>query len=159
MGRVTKRRTVRVTAESVAPPEVVWALLADGTTWPAWSPIETFELERVGDPPPEGVGAVRVFTRGRTTGRDQLLEVEPGRRLQYASESGLPVRDYVGEIVLDRTRDGGTAIDWHSSFSTTSPPGTGWLVEKGIAKFLGQCARGLAAHAATLPASRDAAAG
>jgi len=154
-----KRRTVRVTAESPAAPEVVYGLLADGATWPAWSPIETFELERAGDPPPEGPGAVRVFTRGRTTGHDTVLEVEPGHRLQYASHSGLPVRDYVGEIVLDRTRDGGTVIDWHSSFSTTSPPGTGWLVEKGIAKFLGQCARGLAVHAATLPAPRDAAAG
>ena len=154
-----KRRTVRVTAESPAAPEVVYGLLADGATWPAWSPIETFELERAGDPPPEGPGAVRVFTRGRTTGRDTVLEVEPGHRLQYASHSGLPVRDYVGEIVLDRTRDGGTVIDWHSSFSTTSPPGTGWLVEKGIAKFLGECARGLAAYAATLPAARDAANG
>ena len=154
-----KRRTVRVTAETSAPPDLVYGLLADGSTWPAWSPIETFELERAGDPPPEGPGAVRVFTRGRTTGRDEVLELEPGRRLRYSSESGLPVRDYVGEVVLDRTPDGGTAIDWHSSFSATSPPGTGWLVEKGIARFLGQCVRGLAAHAATLPAPRDAAAG
>ena len=69
------------------------------------------------------------------------------------------MRDYVGEVVLERSPGGGTTIDWHSSFSTTSPPGTGWLVERGIAKFLGQCARGLAAHAATLPATRDAAAG
>jgi hypothetical protein len=154
-----KRRTVRVTAKTAAAPEVVYGLLADGATWPVWSPIEKFELERTGDPPPEGVGAVRVLTRGRTIGRDTVLELEPGRRLQYASHSGLPVRDYVGEIVLDRTPDGGTAIDWHSSFFATSPPGTGWLVEKGIAKFLGQCARGLAAYAATLPAPRDATAG
>jgi hypothetical protein len=154
-----KRRTIRVTAETPASPEIVYGLLADGTTWPAWSSIETFELERAGDPPPEGPGAIRVFKRGRTTGRDLVLEVEPGRRLQYASLSGLPVRDYVGEVVLDRTPDGGTAIDWHSSFATTSPPGTGWLVERGIAKFLGECARDLAAHAATLPAPRDTAAG
>jgi hypothetical protein len=154
-----KRRTVRGTAHSAAAPEVVYGLLADGTTWPTWSPIEAFELERAGDPPPEGPGAIRVFKRGRTTGRDQVLELEPGRRLQYTSLSGLPVRDYVGEVVLERTPDGGTAIDWHSSFFTTSPPGTGWLVENGIAKFLGQCAQGLAAHAATVPAPRDAAAG
>jgi hypothetical protein len=152
-----KRRTVRVTAETSAAPDVVYGLLADGTTWTTWSSIDHFELERAGDPPPEGPGAIRVFKRGRTTGRDQILELEPGRRLQYASLSGLPVRDYVGEVVLERTSDGGTAIDWHSSFSTSSPPGTGWLVEKGIAKFLAECARGLAAHAATLPAVRNGA--
>jgi hypothetical protein len=147
-----KRRNIQVVEHTDAPPEVVFGLLADGTTWPAWSPIETFELERPGDPPSEGPGAIRVFRRGRTTGRDQLLAVEPVRRLQYESLSGLPVRDYVGEVTLERSPSGGTTIDWHSSFCTTSPPGTGWLVERGIARFLGQCVRGLAAHASTLPA-------
>ncbi len=154
-----KRRTARVTAQTPAAPEVVFGLLADGTTWPTWSPIESFELERPGDPPPEGPGAIRLFRRGRTTGHDELLAVEPPRLIRYASESGLPVRDYVGEIVLEPAAGGGTTIDWHSSFFPTSPPGTGWLVERGIARFLRQCARGLASHAATLPARRDAAAG
>jgi hypothetical protein len=148
-----KRRTVRVTARTTATPAVVYGLLADGTTWTAWSPIERFELERAGDPPPEGPGAIRVFTRGRTIGRDQILAVEPGRRLQYASLSGLPVRDYVGEVTLESAPDGGTAIDWHSSFFTTTPPGLGGLVERGIRRFLEQCAQGLAAYAATQPAT------
>jgi hypothetical protein len=132
-------------------------LLADGTTWPEWSPIDAFTLERAGDPPPEGPGAIRVFVKGRTTGRDQVLELEPGRRLEYASLSGLPVRGYVGEVVLERTRSGGTAIDWLSTFFATTPPGTGWLVERGIRRFLGQCAHGLAVYAACRPAARDAA--
>jgi uncharacterized protein YndB with AHSA1/START domain len=152
-----KRRTVRVSQHSDAAPEVVFGLLADGTTWPAWSPIETFALERPGDPPPEGPGAIRVFVKGRTTGRDQVLELEPGRRLKYASLSGLPVRDYVGEVVLERTPNGGTDIDWHSSFFPTTPPGTGRLAARGIRRFLGQCADGLAAYAASRPAARDAA--
>ena len=154
-----RRRHANVTAHTAAPPAAVYALLADGSSYPKWSPIETFELEQAGDPPPEGPGAIRVFRRGRTTGRDQLLAVEPDRRLQYASRSGLPVRDYVGEVLLAPAAGGGTTIDWHSSFGTTSPPGTGRLVEWGIARFLRQCARGLAAHAAALPARRDAAAG
>jgi uncharacterized protein YndB with AHSA1/START domain len=151
-----KRRNVRVTEHTDAAPEVVYALLADGTTWPEWSPIDTFTLERAGDPPPEGPGAIRVFVKGRTTGRDQVLELEPGRRLKYASRSGLPVREYVGEVVLERTASGGTAIDWHSTFFPTTPPGTGWLVERGIRRFLGQCAHGLAVYAVGRPAARDA---
>ena len=152
-----KPRTVRATAHTDAAPDVVYRLLADGPTWTAWSPIERFELEREGDPPPEGPGAIRVLTRGRTTGRDEILEAEAGRRLKYASRSSLPVRDYVGEVTLERTPSGGTSIDWHSTFVPTTPPGTGWLVARGIQRFLGQCAKGLAAYATTVPAERDAA--
>jgi hypothetical protein len=152
-----KRRTVRATARTDAPPEVVYGLLAEGATWTAWSPIERFELERAGDPPPEGPGAVRVLTRGRTTGRDEILALEPGRRFRYASRSSLPVRDYVGEVTLERTASGGTAVDWHSTFVPTTPPGTGWLVAWGIQRFVGQCVKGLATYAATQAAARDAA--
>ena len=127
-------------------------MLADGSTWPRWSPIDSFELERPGDPPPEGVGAIRVFRRGRTTGRDLVVELVPNRRLRYASLSGLPLRDYVGEVDLEATPAGGTTIRWHSSFFP-KVIGTGWLFEHGIRSFLGRSAQGLAGHAAS---SRDA---
>ena len=92
-----RRRHIEVTAETPAPAEVVYGLLADGSSWPAWSPIESVEIERPGDAPPEGVGAIRVNRRGRTTGRDQILELVPNRRLKYATLSGLlPIRDYLG---------------------------------------------------------------
>ena len=105
-----RRRHVNVTASRRRAAEVVYELLADRSTWPAWSPIESVELERPGDPPPDGVGAIRVNKRGRITGRDQILELVPGRRFKYASLSGLPVRDYIGEVDLSPTPDGGTAV-------------------------------------------------
>ena len=46
-----------------APPETVFALLVDGSTWPDWSPIGSFELVEKGNGDPEGVGAVRIFRR------------------------------------------------------------------------------------------------
>ena len=131
-----------------ADPEAVYGLLTDGTTWSRWSPIESFTLEKPGVPPPEGVGAIRVFRRGRTTGRDQILELVPNRKLTYASLSGLPVRDYVGVVDLTAAPDGGTAIHWHSSF-LPKVRGTGWLLERGISRFLEQCTHGLAAYAAS----------
>jgi len=154
-----KRRHVRVSAPTAATPAVVYGLLADGTTWTTWSPLDRVELEQAGDPPPEGPGAIRAQWRGRTKGRDQILAGEPGRVFRYASLSGLPVRDYVGEVTLEPSPSGGTDIEWHTTFFTTSPPGTGWLWERGIRRFLGQCVRGLAAYAATVPAARDAATG
>ena len=143
---MARRQQIEVTAVTAAPPERVFDLLADGTTWPTWSPIERFELEREGDPPPEGVGAIRVYRRGRTAGRDETTELVPGRRFGYRSLSGLPVRDYRGQVELE-PREGGTQIRWSSSFEA-KVPGTGRLMRRGIAGFLQDCANGLAAHAA-----------
>jgi uncharacterized protein YndB with AHSA1/START domain len=140
-----RRHHIEVTKHSASPPAAVFALLVDGETWPRWSPIEAFELERTGDPPPEGVGAIRVFRRGRTTGRDEIVEVVPDRRLGYRSLSGLPVRDYRAQVDLEPDGDG-TAIWWEASFAP-KVPGAGWLLERGLRRFLEQCARGLAEHA------------
>ena len=152
---MTKQRHISIHVKTAAPPRAVFRLLADGPTWTTWSPIESFDLERPGDPPPEGVGAIRVFRLGRTTGRDQLLEVVPDRRLAYASLSGLPVRDYVGQVDLTPSADGGTSIHWHSDFFP-KVPGTGRLVEHSLRRFLDRCAHGLAEHAAKSVDSRTA---
>ena len=41
----------------------------------------------------------------------------------------------------------GTAIRWEASFAP-KVFGAGWLLERGLRRFLEQCARGLAEHAA-----------
>ncbi len=150
-----KRRDVTVTAVSPSSPDAIYQLLADGSTWPQWSPIESFELERPGDSAPDGVGAIRVFRRGRTTGRDEILELVPNQRLEYAALSGLPLVDYVGEVDLAPAPGGGTTIRWHSSFSPKLR-GTGWIWELGIRRFLARCADGLAKYASTSASSTGA---
>lgn len=138
-----------MTARTSASAAAVFALLADGTTWPNWAPIDSFELERAGNPPPEGVGAIRVFKRGRVTGRDEIVEIVPGRRLGYVSISGLAIKDYRASVDVDDGGDdtGGTVIRWRASFFPKIP-GTGALMQRGIRRFLQQCADGLAARAA-----------
>jgi hypothetical protein len=96
---------------------------------------------------PEEVGAIRVFRKGKTIGRDQVAGLIPDRRFSYLHLSGLPVRDYRGDVDLEPTADG-TRIRWHISFRP-KVPGTGWLMWWGIDRFAKQCARGLAAHAQT----------
>jgi uncharacterized protein YndB with AHSA1/START domain len=150
-----RRRDINVNAATSATPEVVYALLADGSTWPLWCSLDSVELEQPGDPPPEGVGAIRVNRRGRTAGRDQILELVPNRKLKYTTLSGLPFRDYIGEVDLTPEPGGGTAIHWHSSFFPKTP-GTGWIMERGLRRFLQGCATGLADYAsASSDARRD----
>jgi uncharacterized protein YndB with AHSA1/START domain len=144
-----QRRQIDVAAHSNASAEAVFRLLADGSTWPGWAPIDSFVLEREGDPPPEGVGAIRVFTRGRVTGRDEIVEVVPGRRLGYVSISGLAIKDYrAGVDVEEASADagGGTVIRWRASFFPKIP-GTGAILQRGIGRFLQECAEGLARRA------------
>jgi hypothetical protein len=146
---VAKRREIDVSSTTPARAETVFALLADGSTWPDWAPIDSFELERTGDPPPEGVGAIRVFKRGRVTGRDEIVELVPGRRLGYVSISGLAIKDYRATVDLDEIGDeagDGTAVRWRASF-LPKIPGTGPILQRGIGRFLQQCADGLARKA------------
>jgi uncharacterized protein YndB with AHSA1/START domain len=142
---VAKRREIDVTSTTPASSDAVFALLADGSTWPNWAPIDSFVLERAGVPPPEGIGAIRVFKRGRVTGRDEIVELVPGRRLGYVSISGLAIKDYRATVDLDATSDG-TAVRWRASFFPKIP-GTGPILQRGIGRFLQQCADGLARKA------------
>ena len=139
---------VDVQVDTRALPEDVYALLQDGASWPAWTPIDSFRLEQGGAP--DGVGAIWIFRRGRVTGRDQVVEMIPGHRFAYRHLSGLPVRDYRGEIELQRTGQG-TRVGWHISF-TPMISGTGWLLRWAIRRFAQRCADGLAGYAQTTAA-------
>ena len=144
---MSRLRAIDICATTTAPPRAVFALLADGSTWPSWTSIESVTLERSGTPAPEGVGAIRVNRRGRVTGRDEITEVVPDRRLSYVTLSGVPVRDYVAHVDVEPSATG-SVIRWQASFRP-SIPGTGRLMQRGIRHFLTECARGLAAYAAT----------
>jgi hypothetical protein len=149
MVQSAKRRLhAQVEVHTPADAATVYALLRDGASWPIWSPIESFELERAGVGEPEGVGAIRIFRKGRVTGRDEVAELVPDRCFGYRHLSGLPVRDYRGDVDLEPAQ-GGTRIRWHISFLPCWP-GTGWLLRRGVARLISQCARGLAAHTAAL---------
>ena len=77
------RQRIERHATTTADPATVYALLRDGAGWPAWTPIESAEIERPGAEEPEGIGAVRLYRSGRVTGRDEIVELVPDRRFAY----------------------------------------------------------------------------
>lgn len=141
---------IDIVIRSAAPLERVWALLADARGWPEWAPFDTVELEREGSPPPDGVGAIRRFTHGKTVSRECIVAFEPPHWLAYQLLAGLPVRDYRADVTLQRTPEGGTAIRWQARFESLVP-GMGWLVRRRLEPFLGEVARRLARRAETSP--------
>jgi hypothetical protein len=139
---------IDVRVPSAAQPAALYALLRDGATWPVWSPIGSFELARPAAGEPEGVGAIRVFRTGRVASTERIAELVPNRRFGYELVSGLSIRDYRANVDLE-TRGDITTIHWHSTFRP-KVPGTGWLFQRALSRFIRRCAEGLASHA-TLP--------
>ncbi len=133
------------TATSGADPAPVYALLADGSTWPEWSPLGAFTLLETGVGTPEGPGALRLFTTGRHRSRERVVECRPGEVFSYVLESGLPLRDYRAVITLTPSA-AGTSINWHSTFRP-KVPGSGWLYRRELSKFIKQTVDGLAVAA------------
>jgi len=122
------------------PPSVLFEALAAGTTWPAWSPVGSFSLEREGRDGGESVGAIRVFKTGTVRSREEILELVPDRMLRYRALSGLPLRNHEASVVLD-----GEQIRWREQFDVKFP-GTGWLLELFLRRFIQRCADGLATY-------------
>jgi hypothetical protein len=123
---MVRRQHVDVRIHTSADASTVYALLRDGATWLTWSSIDSFQLERAGDREPEGPGTIRVFRKGRVTGKDQIVGLVPNRRFSYRHVTGLPVRHYDGDVELESI-EGVTRIRWHvlSHRSCPAPGGCG----------------------------------
>ena len=145
------QRVIEHEVTSEASPAAVFALLADGSTWPRWSAIDSFELVEKGDGEPEGVGAVRIFRTGRVKSRERVVTAQPNEVFSYVLVSGLALADYRAVVTL-RPAGAGTSIQWRSTFRA-KVPGSGWIYQRQLGRFIGQTAKDLAAAAANVPAS------
>ncbi|WP_330254968.1 SRPBCC family protein [Nocardia sp. NBC_00565] len=93
------------------PIAVVWETLADHEGMSDWSPGIAVTLEREGASERNGVGAVRRVQGPGVTIREEVTGFEVGRWLAYRVLSGLPLRDYRGEVFLSQS-DGDTTVTW-----------------------------------------------
>jgi uncharacterized protein YndB with AHSA1/START domain len=131
---------IRAESRSAAPPERVFELLANVSSWPSWADFESAEVEQGA-----GVGELRALRRGRRVTRERVTALEPPRRLAYELVSGLPLRDYSAEVRLDPDGDG-TRVTWRSTFRPQLP-GTGWLIKRRLGAFVRDTADGVAREA------------
>ncbi len=112
---------VHFTRHVAAPPETVWEILADHRGMPGWTALRSAELEREGDPAPNGVGAIRKLKPPAGPAlREEVTRFEPGERLDYRLLSGAPVRDYEAKVILTPA-GGDTHLDWSVTFQPRLP--------------------------------------
>ena len=107
-------------AEAAAPPDVVFEVLTDHRGYPALSRIRSVELEREGEPAPNGVGAIRAIKAVGPRLREEVIAYEPSSRFAYKLLSGAPVRDHTGTVELSETATG-THVTYRIDTTPTLP--------------------------------------
>lgn len=146
------RYSYEVTARSAAPPEAVFALLADGAGWSRWAgPLVRYSAWEAGGPePPGGVGSVRILGTRALHSREEIVEHRAPELLAYEVRSGWPVKGYHAEVHLEPEgaggQGGGTRIVWSGTFDSLVP-GTGAVVLALTRPMIAGFARRLAAAA------------
>ena len=89
-----------------APPETIFDVLTDHRGYAKITPVRRSELEREGDPAPNGVGAIRVLGGLGPPLREEVLTYVPSTRFSYRLLSGAPLRGHVATVELRPDGDG-----------------------------------------------------
>lgn len=136
-------RTVHVTRTIPSPPEPIFDLLADHANYDQFRAVSASELVREGEPPPNGVGALRRVRVQILRFEEEITAYERPTRLEYLIvKLNVPFEHQGGSITL--TPDGdATRVDWRSSFRVPTPVVGGpqeivWqpLLERGFRRVL-----------------------
>ena len=146
------RRSFEIRARASAPVDEVWPLIGEAGRWKEWSFLDHSDLERTGSPDPDGVGAIRRFTRFGVGSREEVVVFEPPRHLGYVILSGFPVRNYRSDIVLspDGTAGAGSHLSWSGTFDA-KVPGTGRALEIVLQRMIARFASGVTSYAEQHP--------
>jgi hypothetical protein len=116
-------RTVHVTRSIPAPADPVFDLLADHADYDRFRGIRGAELMRQGEPPPNGVGAMRNVLVGPLRFEEEITAYERPSRLEYLIvRINAPYEHDGGRIRLAEA-GGWTRVDWTSVFSVPGPAG------------------------------------
>lgn len=102
------------------------------------------ELEREGEPAPNGVGSIRVLRAVGPPLREETIVYERPERFSYKLLSGAPVRDHVGTVKLAAI-DGGTEITYAVRTLPTLPFG-GFAVVGVVKQAIKALLRGISAE-------------
>jgi uncharacterized protein YndB with AHSA1/START domain len=123
---------MRATSTAIVPASAdhVWEVLSDHEGMTHWGPGLSVTLRTEGGTDRNGVGAVRVIAAPGPAPSivEEVTAFEPGRRLGYKALSGVPLRNYAGDVVLREVADG-TEISYTVSADQRVP-----LVEQVVVK-------------------------
>jgi uncharacterized protein YndB with AHSA1/START domain len=138
--------------EVAAPPEIVFDVLTDHRRYAEITPLRKSELEREGEPAPNGVGAIRVLSSVGPPLREEVLVYESPSRFSYKLSSGAPVRDHVGTVELTPQGEGTKVV--YAVRTTPTVPLLGFAVVAVVKQGIKQLLNGISAESERRAASR-----
>ena len=106
------------------PSDQVWAIVSDFTRPP--SPDISIDVEEMGNPDANGIGAIRNINIRGAKARERLESVDPPNSFTYSMLSGAPVKEYLGTVNVV-AQNGTTLINWDVKL-IPKIPGIGWIV-------------------------------
>ncbi len=113
-------RQIQVEGTVAAPRPAVWKVFTDHLGWMRWAGVKEVVLRQQGDPPPNGLGAIRVVRSGGVAVEEEVTGFDPPKRLTYRLVAGFPVRDHQAEVLFD-VCDSGTRLTWRVRFEPWIP--------------------------------------
>lgn len=115
---------MRATSTAVvnAPIERVWSLVSDHEGMAGWGPGLKVDLVRTGEGDRNGAGAVRKIRTPLPALAivEEVVDFDPPYRMAYRAVSGVPLKNYLGEIELTTVATG-TRIDYSISADSRIP--------------------------------------
>jgi uncharacterized protein YndB with AHSA1/START domain len=121
-----------------ASPETVFDVLTDHRRYAEMTMLRRSELEREGDPAPNGVGAIRTMHSVGPPLREEVIAYDRPGRFSYKVLSGAPIRDHLGSVQL-AAEGSGTRLTYSVRMTPTVPLGGGLViafVRRGIEQLL-----------------------
>ncbi len=68
-------------AQVPAPREAVWKVYTDHVGWQSWAGVQEVVLRQQGDPPPDGLGAIRVIRSRGIAIEEEVTAFTPPERM------------------------------------------------------------------------------
>ncbi|MGV3490443.1 MAG: SRPBCC family protein [Devosia sp.] len=135
--------TTRVQREiwTDVPREALVTRLLDTLGWTSWAGVSEAKIVQAGPSGPSSPGEIRQFLRGGVLGTEEVMAPVGDEVLRYRLISGLPLRDYVGEVRITEAK-GRRHVVWQSQF-TPPVPMTGWVFALGLRGFFDRLLAGL----------------
>ncbi len=138
---MARLRSFVVRGTTTAKPDELWKLVADGMTWPIWTPIGSCSREGLDDLGHEQVGTFRTFRTGFVSSYEEVTELDPQGKFTYSLRKGMPLLDHEASIqLLDRGDE--TLVTWSEAFRPKIPM-TGAFFEWFLRLFITKCLSGL----------------
>jgi uncharacterized protein YndB with AHSA1/START domain len=120
-----------------APIGRVFDAFTDHRRYAEMTPMRKSELEKEGDPAPNGIGAVRRLTLVGPPIVEEVVGYERPGYFAYKAVKGLPVKEHLGEVRLSETGNDATHVAYTVSYTPSIPgPAVGLILKQAIGGLL-----------------------